>query len=71
VVVGSAQIAKLGEVDVLSSIDTLAPDVSLLLPEEGATSCLSWTSVEPDLDLSSELINPEEVGFPVSVDLGQ
>jgi hypothetical protein len=71
VVVGSAQIAKLGEVDVLSSIDTLAPDVSLPLPEEGTTSRVSWTSVEPDLDLSSELINPEEVGFSVSVDLGQ
>jgi hypothetical protein len=71
VVVGSAQIAKLGEVDVLSSIDTLAPDVSLFLPEEGATSRLLWTSIEPDLDLSSELNNPEEVGFSVSVDLGQ
>jgi hypothetical protein len=70
-VVGSAQIAKLGEVDVLASVDTFALDVPLLLPEEGATSRLSWTSVEPDLNLSSEHINPEEVGFSVSVDLGQ
>jgi hypothetical protein len=69
VVVGCAKISKFGEVDVLSSVDTFAPDVSLLLPGEGTTSRLSWTPIEPGSDLSSERINPEKVGFPVSVDL--
>jgi hypothetical protein len=69
VVIGSAKISKFGEVDILSSVDNFAPDVSLLLLEEGITFRLSWTSIEPDSDLSSESINPEEIGFSISVNL--
>lgn len=69
-VVGPAKESKFGEMDVLSSINAFAPDVALFLPEKGAATGLSGTSVEPDADFSSELIDPEEVGLSVSVDLG-